>query len=58
MINSLRSLEKGTEVVFLDDTDERIGIIECIDGDEVHICGLDNTLYITNISSILYPLNY
>ena len=46
----------GTEVVFLDDTNERFGTIEYINGNRVHICGLDGSLYITNIQSILYPL--
>jgi hypothetical protein len=46
----------GTQVVFLDDTDERFGTIEYISNDRVHICGLDGSLYITNVQSILYPL--
>ena len=50
-------MTEGTKVVFLIDNEERFGFIEFIDGDRVHICGLDNTLYITNTSSILYPLN-
>ncbi len=54
-LNILITMKKGTEVVFLDDTNERFGIIEYINGDKVHICGLDGTLYITNIKSILYP---
>lgn len=46
----------GTQVVFLNDTDERFGTIEYISNDRVHICGLDGSLYITNVQSILYPL--
>lgn len=48
----------GTEVVFLDDTNQRFGTIEYINGDRVHICGLDGSLYITNVQSIMYSLTY
>lgn len=48
----------GTEVVFLDDTNERFGIVEYINGDRVHICGLDGSLYLTDVQWIMYPLIY
>jgi hypothetical protein len=48
-------MTKGTQVVFLIDDNERYGVIEYINGDRVHICGLDGSLYITNVQSILYP---
>jgi hypothetical protein len=48
----------GTEVVFLDDTNERFGTIEYINGDRVHICGLDGSLYLTDVQWIMYPLIY
>ena len=49
-------MQIGTQVVFLNDTDQRFGTIEYIDGNRVHICGLDGSLYITTVQSILYPL--
>lgn len=48
----------GEEVQFLDGTDERFGTIEAIDGENVSICGLDGTLYLTQVSNILYSLKY
>jgi hypothetical protein len=52
----MKDLTINTEVIFLDDTNERFGTIEYINNDIVHINGLDGTLYITNVQSILYPL--
>ena len=48
----------GTEVLFLDDTNERFGTVEYINGDRVHIVGLDGSLYITIVQSILCTLEY
>jgi hypothetical protein len=46
----------GTEVIFLTDSGQRFGTIEYINGNKVHICGLDGTLYITNVSNIMLYL--
>tara|TARA_R110000868_G_scaffold37331_1_gene132225 strand:- start:4364 stop:4543 length:180 start_codon:yes stop_codon:yes gene_type:complete len=49
-------MEIGNEVLYFDGKDERIGIIENINEQTIHICMSDNSLFITNINCIIYNL--